>query len=67
MNSLESFKKKQVLISKYYEKIKILKIQRNETNAQLKIVQKRFEELINTDADVDQLALFENLDEYLLD
>lgn len=67
MSTLDSFKKKQLLISKYYEKMKTLKIQRNETNAQLKIVQEKFEELINTAADVDQLALFEDLDQFLID
>ena len=65
MSTLDSFKKKQILISKYYDKMKKLKNQRNETNAQLKIVQEKFEELINTNADVDQLALFDNLDEFL--
>lgn len=65
MNTLDSFKKKQVLISTYYEKIKKLKTQRAETNAQLKIVQEKFEELINTKADIKQLELFEDLDQFL--
>ncbi|WP_026755019.1 hypothetical protein [Sediminibacter sp. Hel_I_10] len=67
MSTLSSFKKKQVLISKYYDKIKKLKQERNQINAELKIVQERFEELINAKADFDQLALFENLDEFLTD
>lgn len=65
MNTLDSFKKKQMLISTYYEKIKKLKAQRNETNAQLKIVQEKFEELINTKADIKQLELFDDLDQFL--
>lgn len=65
MSTLDSFKKKQMLISTYYEKIKKLKAQRNETNAQLKIVQEKFEELINTQADIKQLELFDDLDQFL--
>lgn len=61
----ENYKKKQDLIQKYYQKIKDLEIERKSINSKLSICKEKFEELISTEADLDQLTLFENLDDFL--
>lgn len=59
--------KKQKLISLYYEKINKLQIERKLINKKLKAAEDRFAELINSTADVDQLELFDNIDQFLID
>lgn len=59
--------KKQKLISLYYEKINKLQVERKLINKKLKAAEDRFAELINSTADVDQLELFDNIDQFLVD
>lgn len=61
----DNYRKKQELIQKYYQKIKDLEIERKSINSKLAICKEKFEELISTEADLDQLTLFENLDDFL--
>jgi hypothetical protein len=62
-----NYKKKQNLIAKYYQKIKELEQERKKINAQLKITNEKFEELITSEANEDQLNLFEDMDQLYLD
>lgn len=59
------YQRKQELIQEYYQKIKDLEVERKSINSKLSICKEKFEELIYTEADLNKLSLFENLDEFL--
>lgn len=62
MNGLE---KKQQLIRDYYQKLKMLTAQKSTIQKDINIMKSKFEELIEVEADLDQLQLFENMDDFL--
>lgn len=66
MSNIKGYEKKQKLTVIYYGKIKSLKSERSKINSELKICEEKFAELINTEADLDQLSLFDNLDQFLI-
>ena len=57
--------KKQELIKEYYQKLKMLNAQKGAITKTINTLKSRFEELIEIEADLDQLQLFENMDDLL--
>ncbi len=57
--------KKQQLIRDYYQKLKTLNAQKSAIQKDINIIKSKFEELIEIEADLDQLQLFENMDDFL--
>ena len=62
---IQSLKKKQALIQYYFEQLGKLENDRKGINKKINAVKSQFNQLITTPADSDQLALFDNLDQYL--
>jgi hypothetical protein len=58
-------KKKQDLIKEYYFKLKELNKEKNAITKTINLMKDRFEELIEVEADLDQLYLFENMNDFL--
>lgn len=61
----DGLKKKQDLIQEYYFKLKDLNAEKNAITKTINVMKERFEELIEVEADLDQLCLFENMDDFL--
>ena len=59
--------KKQQLIRDYYQKLKMLNLQKSSIQKDINTIKAKFEELIEVEADLDQLQLFENMDDFLTD
>ena len=57
--------KKQQLIRDYYQKLKMLNAQKSAIQKDINTIKLKFEELIEIEADLDQLQLFENMDDFL--
>lgn len=57
--------KKQNLIREYHQELKSLNAQKGAITKRINILKIRFEELIEVEADLDQLLLFEDMDELL--
>ncbi|SEM66669.1 hypothetical protein SAMN05192574_101398 [Mucilaginibacter gossypiicola] len=62
---LELLKKKQELISTYYDKINVWKKDRSGINTKIKKAEARFAELVRVEAGAEQLELFGDLDQYI--
>lgn len=57
--------RKQELIKEYYQKLKMLNAQKGAITKTINTLKSRFEELIEIEADLDQLQLFDNMDDLL--
>ena len=66
-SQLNGYRKKQELIDYYFKKIRATKTIRNVANQNLKVLEKRFSKLIGSNTDVDELNLFENIDDLLIE
>lgn len=61
----DGLKKKQDLIQEYYFKLKDLNAEKTAITKTINVMKERFEELIEVEADLEQLCLFENMDDFL--
>lgn len=59
--------KKQQLIKDYYQKLKMLTAKKSTIQKDINIMKSKFEELIEVEPDLDQLQLFENMDDFLVE
>jgi len=64
-NSMQGLEKKQKLLLEYFHLIAKLREEKSAVSAKISKAEKRFEELLNADADPSQLKLFDDLDGYL--
>jgi hypothetical protein len=58
-------RKKQDLIQEYYFKLQDLASEKSAITKTINVMKERFEELIKAEEDLDQLCLFENMDDFL--
>ena len=63
--TLSGLEKKQKLLLEYYHMIANLNKEKQAIGAKIKKANARFEQLLESDSDPDQLAMFENMDEFL--
>lgn len=61
----DGLRKKQDLIQEYYFKLQDLASEKTAITKTINVMKERFEELIKVEEDLDQLCLFENMDEFL--
>lgn len=62
---MEGLIKKQALILAHYETIGKLKVERGKFNKKISAVEIRLRELLGTEADTQQLSLFDDIDQFL--
>lgn len=62
---LLAHEKKQALLLKYYTAMSNVKSERKLVNTKFKSLERAFNDLLNSQADDDQLKLFDNIDQFL--
>ena len=61
----DGLRKKNDLIQEHYFKLKNLAFEKSALTKTINVLKERFEELIKAEEDLDQLTLFENMDDFL--
>jgi GTP1/Obg family GTP-binding protein len=61
----DGLKKRHDLIQEYHFKLKELNAEKNAITKTINVIKERFEDLIQTEPDLEQLSLFDNMDDFL--